>query len=149
MPKSGHCPTCGHIIALSAEKCGNCGEMYFSDSRKRSKTCEMCQGDGIFPKEAPNQLPSYCGWCGGDGELSTYDSFDLRTGKMTRQGELTGRMYPKQTPPGHRKVVRGDDGRLRIESAVEPRKPLNPAMFYVWMLLLIALVIGLGVVFHK
>ena len=66
-----NCPTCGHIVALSAHECKNCGHSDFSYRAffgVKVETCKGCEGKG-WQYGWKNNPPALCHVCGGYGQV--------------------------------------------------------------------------------
>jgi len=91
LPKKPTCPICGHIVALSAGQCANCGNtnFYKVGSILRNTTCSSCKGDGkaqwTLDRDSSWQKPDkdYCCCCHGRGHILTYSVIDLRTNEVS------------------------------------------------------------------
>jgi DnaJ-class molecular chaperone len=83
---SGNCPECGHIVALSAESCPNCGNTNFEIKTGKivPLKCWSCDGAGYHINDYHRSTGIFrerCRYCNGSGRILGEETIDVRDTK--------------------------------------------------------------------
>jgi hypothetical protein len=93
---AGNCPTCGHIVALSARACKNCGHRDFSYRAFLGieiEACKACEGKGW--QHSTHRL---CIVCGGYGQVVNERSEFLDVRSHPKSGNTISQLGTSSDP---------------------------------------------------
>jgi hypothetical protein len=95
-----NCPTCGHIVALSADECKNCGHRDFSYRAYfgiNVETCKACDGKG-WQRKWKSQPHRLCHVCDGYGQVVSERSEFVDVRSQTKSGSRFSQLGTSSDP---------------------------------------------------